>query len=107
VKLPAKFGVQGRYNFTGAQSNAQTHTQAIHTLNFGLSKNLLHDKASLVLDATNVLNSDKRRTRTTGENYVFNQISSPNAARYRLSFVYRFNLKDGQAIRQAKGSNRN
>ncbi|MBO2012896.1 outer membrane beta-barrel family protein [Hymenobacter negativus] len=107
VKLPAKFGVQGRYNFTGAQSNAQTRTQAIHTLNFGLSKNLLRDKASLVLDATNVLNSDKHRTQTTGDNYVFNQVNSPNAARYRLSFTYRFNLKDGQGIRQAKGSNRN
>ncbi|WBA43947.1 TonB-dependent receptor domain-containing protein [Hymenobacter canadensis] len=107
VKLPAKFGVQGRYNFTGAQRNAQTRTLAIHTLTLGLSKNLLRDKATLVLDATNVLNSDKRRTQTTGENYVFNQVSSPNAARYRLSFAYRFNLKDGQAIRQAKSSNRN
>jgi outer membrane receptor protein involved in Fe transport len=107
VKLPAKFGVQSRYNFTGAQRNAQTRTLAIHTLTLGLSKNLLRDKASLVLDATNVLNSDQRRTQTTGENYVFNQISSPNAARYRLSFVYRFNLKDGQAVRQAKSNNRN
>lgn len=107
VKLPAKFGVQGRYNFTGAQRNAQTRTLAIHTLTLGLSKTLLRDKASLVLDATNVLNSDKQRTRTTGENYVFNQVSSPNAARYRLSFAYRFNLKDGQAVRQAKSSNRN
>ena len=72
-----------------------------------MSKNLLRDKASLVMDATNILNSDQRRTQTTGENYVFNQISSPNAARYRLSLVYRFNLKDGQAVRQAKSTNRN
>lgn len=107
VKLPAKFGVQARYNFTGAQSNAQTRTLAIHVLTLGLSKTLLHDKASLVLDATNILNSDQHRTRTTGDNYAFNQISSPNAARYRLSFAYRFNLQDGQAVRQAKGSNRN
>ncbi|AHJ97818.1 outer membrane beta-barrel family protein [Hymenobacter swuensis] len=107
VKLPAKFGVQGRYNFTGVQRNAQTRTLAIHTLAMGLSKNLLRDKATLVLDATNVLNSDQQRTRTTGENYEFNQVSSPNAARYRLSFAYRFNLQDGQAVRQAKSSNRN
>ena len=107
VKLPAKFSVQGRYNFTGVQCNAQTRTLAIHTLALGLSKTLLHDKSTLVLDATNVLNSDQQRTRTTGENYEFNQTSSPNAARYRLSFAYRFNLKDGQAVRQAKSSNRN
>lgn len=107
VKLPAKFGVQVRYNFSGAQSNAQSRTAAIHYLNLGLSKALLHDKATLVLDGTNVFNSNQTRTMTTGENYVFNQISNPNAARYRLSFSYRFNLKDGQAIRQAKSSNRN
>lgn len=30
-----------------------------------------------------------------------------NAARYRLSFVYRFNAKENQSVRQAKTGNRN
>ncbi|MCB2410182.1 outer membrane beta-barrel family protein [Hymenobacter lucidus] len=107
LKLPLKLGVQARYNVNGAQRNAQTRTSAIHFVNVAVSKNLLRDKATLVLDGSNVFDSNQTRTQTTGPDYVFNQVSSPNAARYRLSFTYRFNLQDGQAIRQARSSNRN
>ncbi|PJJ60166.1 outer membrane beta-barrel family protein [Hymenobacter chitinivorans] len=107
LKLPLKLGVQARYNFTGAQRTAQTFTRALHVASVAVSKNLLRDKATLVLDGSNLFDSNQTRTRTTGPEYVFSQVSSPNAARYRLSFTYRFNLQDGQAIRQAKSSNRN
>jgi outer membrane receptor protein involved in Fe transport len=106
LNLPANLRVQVRYNFTGARDNAQTRTRAIHYADIGLSKRCLHDKATLALDGSNIFNSNQIRTQTLGENYVFNQVSNRNAARYRLSFTYRFNLKDGQTIRQAKGSNR-
>lgn len=107
VKLPATLSVQARYNFTGAQSNAQSRTGAINYADFGLSKNFLKDKATVVCDVTNAFNSRKYQTRTTGNDYVFTQTNNPNAARYRLSIVYRFNLKDSQGIRQAKSTNRN
>ncbi|WP_046246638.1 TonB-dependent receptor domain-containing protein [Hymenobacter terrenus] len=105
-KLPAKFNLQARYDFSGAQRNAQTRVAAIHVASFGLSKNLLADKATLSLDGSNIFNTNQTRTQTTGEDFVFNQVNNRNAARYRLGFVYRFNLKEGQAIRQAKSSNR-
>ncbi|AOM79975.1 outer membrane beta-barrel family protein [Pedobacter steynii] len=107
VKLPAQLSFQGRYNFTGAQSNAQSRTRAIHFIDLGLTKNLLENKASLILDATNLLNTRKTNTVTSGQDYVLNQLSNPNAARYRLSFVYRFNAKENQSVRQAKTGNRN
>ncbi|RQO66373.1 TonB-dependent receptor [Pedobacter sp. KBW06] len=107
LKLPAQLAFQGRYNFTGVQSNAQSRTSAIHFIDLGLSKNLLKNKGTLVFDGTNVLNSRKTNTSTRGANYVLNQVSSPNAARYRLSFVYRFNGKENQSVRQAKTGNRN
>lgn len=72
-----------------------------------ISKNLFKDKASLVLDGANILNSRNFKTRTIGRNYVLNQANSPNAERYRLSFVYKFNNKEGQTVRQAKSGNRN
>lgn len=107
IKLPSKFSFQGRYNFNGAQSTAQSRTGAVNSADFGLSKNFLKDKATVVCDVTNALNSRKYQTRTTGSDYVFTQTNNPNAARYRLSLVYRLNLKDSQAIRQAKSTNRN
>jgi outer membrane receptor protein involved in Fe transport len=106
LKLPARLGVQVRYNFTGAQRTAQTRTAALHTLNLALSQGLLGGKATLVLDATNVLNSSQIRTRTNGPDYVFSQVSQRDAARFRLSLTYRFNPQEGQTVRQAKSSNR-
>jgi len=107
LKLPKKLSLQLRYNFTGAQSNAQTHTNAIHNIDVGASKNLLKDKATLLFDVTNLFNLRTFTSTTMGVNYNFMQINSPNAARYRLTFVYRLNLKENQSVRQAKSGNRN
>jgi len=107
IKLPAKFSFQGRYNFRGAQQNAQTKNEVLQSLDFGLSKILLKDKATIVFDVSNAFNLRQNKSTTIGTNYLINQNSIPNAARYRLSFVYRFNLTDPKGIRQANTSNRN
>lgn len=99
--------LQLRYNYTGAATNAQSHTWSVHYLDFGLSRNGLKDKMTITLDGSNVLNTRKTKTLTTGDNYIYNQLSNHNASRYRLSRVYRFNLKDSQSIRQARSGNRN
>lgn len=107
IRLPKKLGLQGRYNFSSAQSNAQTKNASIHNIDFGASKSLLKDKATLIFDVSNVFNLRKFESTTTGSNYLLSQVSSPNAARYRLTFVYKLNLKDNQGVRQAKMGNRN
>ncbi|WP_316751809.1 TonB-dependent receptor domain-containing protein [Pedobacter gandavensis] len=107
LKLPMSFGFQGRYNFSSAERNAQSRTASVHALDLAISKNLLKNKATLVIDGTNILNSRQFKTRTTGSNYMLNQINNPNADRYRISFVYKFNNKEGQNVRQAKTGNRN
>jgi hypothetical protein len=79
----------------------------INYIDLGASKNLLNDKATLLFDVTNVFNLRKYNTTTSGNDYVLSQTNNPNAARYRLTFVYRLNLKESQAVRQAKSGNRN
>lgn len=106
LKLPASFAVQARYSLAGPQHNAQSRTRAIHNADVALSKNLLQNRATLALNGTNLFNTNQTRTRTLGQTFDFYQVSNRNAARYRLSFTYRFNLKDGRAIRQARSSNR-
>lgn len=107
IKLPSKFSFQGRYNFRGEKRNAQTTNEALQSIDFGLSKLLLKDKATIVFDVTNAFNLRQNKSVTTGTDYIINENSIPNAARYRLSFVYRFNLTDSKGIRQAKDANRN
>jgi outer membrane receptor protein involved in Fe transport len=106
IKLPAKFSFQGRYNFRGEKRNAQTISEALQSIDFGFSKLLLKDKATIVFDVTNAFNLRQYKSVTTGTDYVIKDNSIPNAARYRLSFVYRFNLTDAKAIRQANDANR-
>lgn len=107
IKLPAKFSFQGRYNFRGEQQNAQTTNAALQSIDFGLSKTLLKDKATIVFDVSNAFNLRQNKNTTTGIDYLFKEVSIPNATRYRLSFVYRFNLTDPKVIRQANSANRN
>ncbi|WP_316769500.1 TonB-dependent receptor domain-containing protein [Pedobacter frigiditerrae] len=107
IKLPKKLSFQGRYNFTGAQSNAQSRTASIHNVDVGAGKTFLKDKATLLFDVANLFNLRKFETTTTGNNYSLVQVNSPNAARCRLTFVYKLNLKENQGARQAKAGNRN
>lgn len=106
LKLKNKLAFQTLYNFKGANATAQTRTDALHSIDFGLSKTFLKDKATLMLDVSNLFGLRKSNSRTIGSDYEISQTSIPNAARYRLTLVYRFNQKDNQTVRQAKSGNR-
>lgn len=106
LKLEHQLSFQFRYNIIGAQSNAQRHTATIQNIDFGISKNLLKNAATVVFDITNLFNLRDFKTTTTGNNYLQTQISRPNATRYRLTFLYRLNGKGNQSVRQAKRGNR-
>lgn len=106
VKLPWRLAFQARYDLQGPGNNAQRYTRPYHYLSSGLSKNVLKDKGTLTLDGTNVLNSRKIRSVTTGENYIIDQTDNFNAARFRLSFSYKFTRKEGQVFRSRKEGNR-
>ncbi|SFN05681.1 Outer membrane receptor proteins, mostly Fe transport [Chryseobacterium oleae] len=106
LKLKNKLAFQTLYNFRGANATAQTRTDALHSIDFGLSKTFLKDKATLMFDISNLFGLRKSNSRTVGTDYDISQTNIPNAARYRLTLVYRFNQKDNQAVRQAKSGNR-
>ncbi|WP_223605753.1 TonB-dependent receptor [Chryseobacterium sp. OSA05B] len=106
LKLKNKLAFQTLYNFRGANATAQTRTDALHSIDFGLSKTFLKDKATLMFDVSNLFGLRKSNSRTVGADYEISQTNIPNAARYRLTLVYRFNQKDNQTVRQAKSGNR-
>jgi outer membrane receptor protein involved in Fe transport len=106
IKLPLKLAFQGRYDLQGPDNNGQNRTKSYYYLALGLSKTVLKDKGTLTLDGTNILNSRKIRSVTTGENYVIDQTDNFNAARFRLSFMYRFTRKSDQVFRSEKEGNR-
>lgn len=105
-KLQKKLAFQALYNLKGAEATAQTRTNAVHSIDFGFSKTFLKDKATITFDVSNLFDLRKFSSKTVGSGYEISQTDIPNAARYRLTLVYRLNLKDNQAIRQAKSGNR-
>ncbi|MDH6252376.1 outer membrane receptor protein involved in Fe transport [Chryseobacterium sp. H1D6B] len=107
LKLKNKLAFQTLYNFRGANATSQTYTKALHSVDLGCSKTFLKDKATVSFDVSNLFDLRKINTRTIGTDYSVSQTSIPNAARYRLTLVYRINLKDNQSVRQAKSGNRN
>lgn len=107
LELKNKLAFQTLYNFRGTNATSQTHTNAIHSIDFGCSKTFLKDKMTASFDVSNLLDLRKINTTTTGIDYLISQTSIPIAARYRLTLVYRLNLKDNHSVRQAKSGNRN
>lgn len=104
-KLTKSMSIQGRYYYNGPSATAQSRTLAVHWADFGVSKSLLSDKLAIVADVTNIFDSRRYRTKTTGTDYTFSTMSRFNGARYRLSVVYK--LKQNAATREAKTGNRN
>lgn len=106
LKLPWKFTFQCRLDTQGRDNNAQSRTKSYYYLASGLSKSLLKGKATLVLDGTNILNTNKQRTVTVTDNYRIDRVSNFNAARFRLGFTYRFSKSETQTFRSHKDANR-
>ena len=107
IKPKKGLNIQSRFNYRGPFSNAQTKTKSVSSLNIGVSQRIFKDKGSLILNVRNVFNSNKFKEETLGEDFVIDVLSNYNAARWTLSFVYKFNKKTGEKNREAKRSNRN
>lgn len=104
-KLAKRMSIQGRYYYSGTSATAQSRSQAVHWADFGISKTLLSDRLAIVADVTNIFDSRRYRTTTTGPDYTFSTMSRFNGARYRLSVAYK--LKQNATTREAKTGNRN
>lgn len=106
LKLPWKLTFQCRLDAQGPDNNAQSRTGSYYYLASGFSRSLFRSKATLVLDGTNILNTNKQRTLTVTENYRIDRVSSFNAARFRLGLTYRFSKSEAPTFRSRKDANR-
>jgi len=107
LKLRNKLSFQALYNFRGANATAQTRSATLNSIDFGSSKTFWKDRATAMFDVSNLFELRKFKSKTTGVDYLISQTNIPNAGRYRLTLVYRLNLKENQNVRQAGSGNRN
>lgn len=92
LTLPGKIDWQLNFNYRGEEKTAQGKMLAVASLNTGLSKDVLKDKATIALNVQDVFNSRKMISDT----YIQGLVSSHSEMQWRerqitLSLTYRFN----------------
>lgn len=97
VTLPWKLQWQTRLMYRGPQSSAQSDREGMFMANLALSKDLFKEKASLVLNVSDLFNSRKRESTTYlyDDNGLLKTINDGSfqwrERQISLSFTYRFN----------------
>ncbi|WP_428740504.1 TonB-dependent receptor domain-containing protein [Tenacibaculum sp.] len=93
ITLPAKIDWQTRIMYRGPQDDAQGSREGMFVTNLAFSKDLFKDKASLVLNVSDLFNDRKRKSYTNTSKVVSYQEFQWRERQITLSFTYRFNQK--------------
>ncbi|WP_299122590.1 TonB-dependent receptor [uncultured Tenacibaculum sp.] len=98
ITLPAKIQWQTRIMYRGPRASAQTDRDGVFVTNLSFSKDIFKDKASLVLNVSDLFNSRKRQSTTYFGGRENPSTISEGDFQWRerqisLSFTYRFNQK--------------
>ena len=93
--------MQNRLSYRGPRNTAQSESKGIFSANIALSKDVIKENGSLVLNVSDLFNSRKRKTTNYNPS-----IENPTSISYQesqwrvrqvsLNFTYRFNQKKKQ-----------
>ena len=98
ITLPAKIQWQTRLMYRGPRNTAQSDREGMFMTNLAFSKDIFKDKASLVLNVSDLFNSRKRESVTyfggrENPSTISNGTFQWRERQISLSFTYRFNQK--------------
>ena len=93
ITLPAKIDWQTRIMYRGPQDDAQGSREGIFVTNLAFSKDIFKEKASVVLNVSDLFNERKRKGYTNTEDVRSYQEFQWRERQISLSFTYRFNQK--------------
>ena len=91
VKLPGGFDTQLRAFYFGPRANAQTTSKGVFSLSGAINKTILKKKGTLSLRASDLLNSRRRKSTTTSENFSTYTEFQWRIPTYVLTFTYKIN----------------
>ncbi len=91
VKLPGGFDTQLRAFYFGPRANAQTISKGVFSLSGAINKTILKKKGTLSLRASDLLNSRRRKSTTTSENFSTYTEFQWRIPTYVLTFTYKIN----------------
>ena len=104
VKLPGGFDTQLRAFYFGPRANAQTTSKGVFSLSGAINKTILNKKGTLSLRASDLLNSRRRKSTTTSENFSTYTEFQWRIPSYVLTFTYKINESKASKRRRAAQS---
>ena len=99
MKFKKGLTAQGSFRYRARNQSGQFLTKAQYSIDFGISKDLMDDKANLSLNFRNILDSRIESQVVTGENYLLESEGKRMGRRFSATFTYRFNRKKNERDR--------
>lgn len=100
VSLPFKIDWQANGMYNAPQNNAQGKSLGVFVANMAFSKDVMKDKATITLNASDLLNSRKRIIKTNLPTLNSYSEMQWRTRQINLSFTYRFNKKKAEKDKQ-------
>lgn len=104
VKFPHKIEWQTNAFYRGPHRNAQTKSEGMFSIDMALSKDLFNDNATLTLNASDLLDTRRRKSFTETVFFTSDSEFQWRPRTFTLSFTYRFNQQKKQMRRPQRGS---
>ncbi|WP_394330128.1 outer membrane beta-barrel protein [Gillisia marina] len=92
-KVSNSFRFQFQNRFRGANNRGQLSRKALYRLDFGMSKSLFNNNASLSINFKDIFDSWEWNIRTKGEDFTQEINSQVRVPQINVSFTYRLNQK--------------
>lgn len=107
IKLPSDITIQTSFDYKGRTETAQEMIKSSYNMDFGMSKNLLKNKATITFNINNVFDSSEQYLTRVGNDFNYQSYRKRLGPKYSLTFMYRFNQKSNKRTRRPGRSNRN
>ncbi len=92
--IKKKVNLQASFNYKAPQKTSQGETKAFYSLDAGFSFDVLKGNGTFSFNASDILNSRKRRSISYGEYFVSeSEFQRHQSQNFRVSFTYRINQK--------------
>ena len=100
--FPLPFGIdtQIRGFYFGPNANAQTESKGVFTLSGALNKSLFNKKGTLSFNASDILNSSKRKSTTITDDFINYTEFQWRQPTYIFTFTYRINERNNDRRRR-------
>ncbi len=92
-KVSKSFRFQVQNRFRGANNRGQLSRKTLYRLDFGMSKSLFNDNASLSINFKDIFDSWEWDIKNRGENFSQDIVSQVRVPQLNVSFIYRLNQK--------------